>query len=405
MIANPISPPAAPERLHALDAVRAIALLLGLVVHASMAFLPGAEYFWFAHDAEPSVGVSLAFYVPHMFRMLLFFLIAGFFGRLSLERLGVKAFARNRFRRITLVLVAFWPIVLTGIIAAAVVASSGGSNLPEPPPPAFTPSDFPLTHLWFLYVLTLCYIVALAFRWALRRLDPSGRITRLTDRLVPVLASPAGPALLALPLAAALVLTPGWMQWFGVPTPDSSLYPNLAACVAFGSAFAFGWAVHRNPPTMHRWVRNWPCHLAVAVTATGACLWVGGLEPSMPSVSLDAWTIAYATLYALGGWSWTVSLLGIALRYLASANRAVRYVADGSYWVYLVHLPLVILFQAYAIQLPLPGSLKFVLVVAAVFSVSLGSYALLVRRSWVGAFLNGKRTGKKLEVAGALEAA
>jgi peptidoglycan/LPS O-acetylase OafA/YrhL len=80
-------------------------------------------------------------------------------------------------------------------------------------------------------------------------------------------------------------------------------------------------------------------------------------------------------------------------------------VADGSYWVYLVHLPLVILFQAYAIQLPLPGSLKFVLVVAAVFSVSLGSYALLVRRSWVGAFLNGKRTGKKLEVAGALEAA
>ena len=34
------------ERLHGLDAVRAIALLLGIVVHASMSWLPGAQYFW-----------------------------------------------------------------------------------------------------------------------------------------------------------------------------------------------------------------------------------------------------------------------------------------------------------------------------------------------------------------------
>ena len=67
------------ERLHGLDAVRGIALLLGLVVHASMSWLPGAQHFWVTHDASPNALAGLLFYVPHMFRMLLFFLVAGLF--------------------------------------------------------------------------------------------------------------------------------------------------------------------------------------------------------------------------------------------------------------------------------------------------------------------------------------
>ena len=65
------------ERLHGLDAVRGIALLFGVIVHASMSWLPGAQYFWLTHDASPSEFAGLVFYVPHMFRMLLFFLLAG----------------------------------------------------------------------------------------------------------------------------------------------------------------------------------------------------------------------------------------------------------------------------------------------------------------------------------------
>jgi len=127
----------APGRLHGLDALRGLALLLGLVVHASMAFLPGAQYFWIAADPAPDATLSYAFYVPHMFRMILFFLLAGFFGRLACERLGTKAFARDRFRRIFLVLITFWPIVFAGIIAALVIAAlhTFGGTLPDNPPP------------------------------------------------------------------------------------------------------------------------------------------------------------------------------------------------------------------------------------------------------------------------------
>jgi glucans biosynthesis protein C len=64
------------DRLHGLDTLRGIALLLGLVVHASLAFLPGGEHFWVVADPNPSALLGLAFYVPHMFRMILFFLIS-----------------------------------------------------------------------------------------------------------------------------------------------------------------------------------------------------------------------------------------------------------------------------------------------------------------------------------------
>ena len=76
------------NRLHALDAVRAIALLLGVVLHASMSFIPGPPV-WIIQDNAAATEFSLLFYIPHMFRMVLFFLIAGYFARFALERRAV----------------------------------------------------------------------------------------------------------------------------------------------------------------------------------------------------------------------------------------------------------------------------------------------------------------------------
>ena len=89
------------ERLHALDAVRGFALLAGVVLHASMSFLPGlGAQGWPIADNSPSVALGLAFYVIHTFRMTTFFLIAGFFGRMLLHRDGVRAFVSNRTTRV-----------------------------------------------------------------------------------------------------------------------------------------------------------------------------------------------------------------------------------------------------------------------------------------------------------------
>src|SRR4051812_19157698 len=86
-------------RLHALDAVRAGALLLGVAFHASMSFLPGPQI-WVVRDTQ-SPAIGLFFVVAHMFRMAAFFLIAGYFGRMLFQKRGTGGFIRNRLARVT----------------------------------------------------------------------------------------------------------------------------------------------------------------------------------------------------------------------------------------------------------------------------------------------------------------
>ena len=97
------------DRLHALDAVRAYALLLGVVLHGAAAFLAGFPVpMWLD---TPSDGAPIIYYVIHMFRMSAFFLIAGFFARVLVERRGVKAFVKDRAKRVALPLVLFSIVV------------------------------------------------------------------------------------------------------------------------------------------------------------------------------------------------------------------------------------------------------------------------------------------------------
>ena len=71
---------ASPERLHALDGARATALLLGIVFHATMSFLPLKAPMAAVMDSRHSLFLAGLFHVLHTFRMAAFFLLAGFFG-------------------------------------------------------------------------------------------------------------------------------------------------------------------------------------------------------------------------------------------------------------------------------------------------------------------------------------
>ena len=113
------------SRLHALDAIRGIALLLGLFLHGSISFWPGLDSFGFPiSDNSKSMTLTYMFYVLHMFRMAVFFLIAGFFAHLSLSRKGYCGFLKDRLKRIALPMISAWIISLVLIIPIALWAAS-----------------------------------------------------------------------------------------------------------------------------------------------------------------------------------------------------------------------------------------------------------------------------------------
>ena len=90
------------RRYHDLDFVRAVAMLLGLLLHVCIFFMPPHKYFWGAGDYHGDV-LNLQFLsFIHLFRMQLFFLLAGFFAELVIDRKGLSHFMGDRSKRIFL---------------------------------------------------------------------------------------------------------------------------------------------------------------------------------------------------------------------------------------------------------------------------------------------------------------
>lgn len=380
------------DRLHGLDALRAGALLLGVVLHASLSFFP--QQSWIVADDSRSPGAAVVFFAIHLFRMTAFFLIAGLFAHRMLARKGWTGFVRDRAARIAAPLLVFWPPVMAGIVVALVWNAHASGLIvpgaPPPPPPTYDWTNFPLTHLWFLWVLLLFYAALLLLR-APFALDRDGAWGRTVDRLAGALVGPWTPVLLAAPLAPALWRDPAWIPFFAIPTPDAGLIPRPLALVGFGCAFVFGVLLDRRRDLLDRLAAGAPLFLAVAVTA-GVWAWsLAGGPRLAPMVEPTPEKALAAAVVALAVWSSALAAVGLCLRFLAGRSPVRRYLADASYWIYILHLPLVMLAQVWVRAWPLPWWAKLTAVSLGVFAVCLASYALLVRHTFLGRWLNGRR--------------
>ena len=385
------------ERLHALDAVRAFALLAGIVLHATMSFFLPIP----AHDVSQSATLGVLFFVIHTFRMTTFFVVAGLFARLLLERRGTRGFVRDRAKRILGPMLVGW-VVLAPLTIGALIWGVGRSADPAVRD-AMTaaaanagPGAFPLVHLWFLYYLTIFYVLVLAVRGLVMNIDRAGILSGVLDKGVRVLLrSYVAPIVLAAPIFAVLGFDQRILLLGGIPTPDSSLIPQLPALVGFGTAFGLGWLVHRQLDVLGEWRKRWLGHLAIGAALSVICLTVPGVKNGTTAAWLfdsAEWSrTVYAACYLVSIWYWGFGIIGAALKFCASESPVRRYLADSSYWLYLAHLPIVFFLQAALALVPLHWAIKFPLILAISLTVLLASYHYLVRPTWLGEILNGRK--------------
>jgi hypothetical protein len=168
------------ERLHALDAVRATALLLGIVLHGTMSYVPGITAMgWPIADSSQSETLQVVFFVVHIFRMTTFFLIAGFFAHLLYHRCGLKEFLRNRQDRVLVPLIVWIGPLMLAVLAtlASAMQLNPDSNVSQMDSMVrvHTPLvSFSWIHLWFLYILLLLYPLMLMLRYLVVCIDSSG---------------------------------------------------------------------------------------------------------------------------------------------------------------------------------------------------------------------------------------
>ena len=60
-------------RVHYLDNLRALAMMLGVLLHAGLAYANPAQSIWIATDKTSSTAVDAGIWFIHLFRMGLFF--------------------------------------------------------------------------------------------------------------------------------------------------------------------------------------------------------------------------------------------------------------------------------------------------------------------------------------------
>jgi glucan biosynthesis protein C len=366
--------------VHGLDALRGGALLLGIVLHSLLPFLP--TFPWLITDIVTTTAADGVVTVIHLFRMSLFMMLAGYFARLVLHRKGVRAFAVDRLRRIGLPVIVFWPFVVLPLGVLAVVgAALRGQGTPQAPPSSENPVLAALEpgHMWFLVVLLQIYVITLVVRAVLRRVLGAERATAVAERAGGWFSGPLGVLLAAVPYAVGILLQ-GAPADGGIHEPLSIL-PEADVLVTYAGAFAVGYVLHARSDALIRLSRGRWVHLAVAAATSAAVFYL--IPTENPA--------ALAPVAALAAAAWCYALTGLCVRYLDGERPALRYLADASYWMYLMHLPLLVAIEIPLADLALPVIVKLLITWVVTFVVLVLSYHVLVRSTWIGGWLNGRR--------------
>lgn len=378
------------QRLHHLDAVRAGALLLGIVLHSLLPFEPGGM--WLFTDSRSAEWTSETVFTIHLFRMVLFMTLAGYFARMVLHRRGAGAFLRDRAKRILLPVVVFAPIMVVMVIAT-VIAGVALGLIPEPAgaaPEQATGQDPGLlavlnpSHLWFLLVLMEAIVITVAVRAVLLRVLGIDRTAAWAEGIGAALASPAGLLLAAVPYALGLLVQ--GVAMFGIIQPET-IRPELAPTLTYLGAFLVGWFLHAPEGGMRRATSGWAWMLPAAIVLTIAAFLTGWFALDAGSGML----VIAAAVQGLASWAWVFALIGLAGKLFSGGSPAVRYTADGSYWIYILHLPLVMAVGIALAPTGLPILVKLLITWTVSMVILVLSYDLMVRSTWVGAWLNGRR--------------
>ncbi len=335
-------------------------------------------------DPQTHVGFDVATVFLYGFAMPAFFVTAGFSTALIHRRKGAHGLARNRLLRIFVPLLIAYVllspltrgayrfakhVVLTGSIQGGIDEVMLGEWLRWGKP----------YHLWFLVSLLLYTGLALCLRWGVLRISAGEPIRSASRRL---LTSRWHSSLLTAVIAVAMV--PAYV----IHGADAGTLPMQLALLGF---FLFGWLLylHRDllPTFQHRPWRP----IVVAIVILPLAVWSTRARlatPDEPQLLIGLLAgISNSMLAAF----MTFGLLGIYQAHFDRPSAFGRYVSDASYWIYLIHFPLLIAVAGALAVTPFPAIAKYLLTLAVVVPVVWSTYHFGVRSTRFGRVLTGGR--------------
>ena len=384
------------KRYHALDACRSVMMLLGVVLHSTMTYnqwvydaahlpLDDPNHFkWHFIDKVYSGYLDILGLFIHVFRMPVFFILAGFFAALIIHKRGLDTFLKNRIFRIVLPFLVGWAVIIPFDFWTAVLANdiAGKDYLGRYPWPGYIKTIWNNTGaFWFLYFLAI-YCV---FSWAtLKTVARFNWFKKINVWFTLINTRPI------LRFIIFSFLTTGLMLHSTLPfLPDEqSFLPHVAMLVFYCLCFAIGWNWYNNQEILEELRKNAWYYFGFG--CVGFYLFFTQFVEFVQTFDRNTFHIAN-TLHSLTLWALTFAGIGVFLRVADQVSRIWRYMADSSYFVYMIHVSTFVFIQGLLYHLEIPAIPKALLCLLLTMATATLAYHLLCRHSIIGIFLNGKR--------------
>jgi glucan biosynthesis protein C len=372
---------AAGRRYHAMDSLRGSMMLLGILFHSALAYT--SVYHRQFKDPDTDFLFDVLALVLYSVYIPLFFSTAGFFAALLCERSGAQGMLRNRFLRIYVPFCIGWlvlaPLTRVTMDFAEVVAGSGsvlaGFKSLEHVQLRWTK----VFHLWFLVALTFLYLLALLVRWGVMhlgraRLKKSVAVTRR------ILKSPWRPMVLV-----AITFALGASSFV---SQDAATLSKAGLPALF---FALGWLLYAQVDLLPIMGRHAWAYIAVGCAMLPAVVWnreaaiVAPISDGLVNDALAAGSYAVMVAFMAFG------VLGVFVAHCDGPNRVMRYLSESSYWIYLMHYPLVTFIGGLLASTQSPPLVKLAATIAVATPILLLTYHFGVRFTAIGVLLNGRK--------------
>ena len=158
--------------------------------------------------------------------------------------------------------------------------------------------------------------------------------------------------------------------------------PNFIVLFTYFIFFGLGWMIYKTDSLQYL-KTNSTGQLALATL-----LFFMGIIVNMPDEA--ALLLIKQSIAAISGTLFIFGFIAFFLTYFDSYSKHLSYLMDASYWVYIIHLPIVLLLPGLLAGSGLPVVIKFLITLSGTFVISMLSYKYLVRGTFIGMFLNGK---------------
>jgi glucan biosynthesis protein C len=374
------------ERIYSLDSLRAILMMIGIIFHTTLTYRVSFGSGWGIQD--PMGAHKFNDYVTgfvHSFRMQHFYLIAGFFGAMLFYDRGALQILKNRFSRIVLPFIIFLLILyplcnLAKDYTALIFAGSDMASEATIATFSFPESLIPKTtkHLWFLYYLILFTAFSIFLGVVFKKTPSlSNQIKRAFDWIM------------QLTKYRVLILSIITFLIYSCIEPESiensffNLMPNLSVFIFYLFFYLVGWVLFKSKHLLNSMIRlDWLCFVLGVVLYSVHFFMKDSINDTLPLKLI---------IKSITTWLFIFGITGLFIRYGSTYSKRMRYISDSSYWVYLLHLPLTLLIPGLIADWTLHANLKLLVVVTSTIFICFVTYHYLVRATFIGQFLNGRK--------------